>query len=62
MISYEWHHQELAKEIYDHLDKGKIPLWMDINGGMKTDLIACMAEGVQEAAAVMQGFQLDARP
>lgn len=38
MFSYQWDIQELVSTIYEFLISKGIPVWMDINGGMKTQL------------------------
>ena len=35
MLSYQWKHQKLVKDIYSYLmQKQKWPVWMDTQGGM----------------------------
>ena len=38
MFSYQWDIQELVSTFYESLTSRDIPIWMDINGGMKTNL------------------------
>lgn len=38
MFSYQWDIQELVLKIYEYLTSNGIPVWMDIQGGMKTNL------------------------
>ena len=38
MLSYQWDNQKLVAEVYRRLSEKKIPLWMDIHGGMKGHL------------------------
>ena len=53
MLSYQLEKQEFVQEVYDYLSKGGIPAWMDIQGGIRADLIERMSEGVEKAAAVI---------
>lgn len=34
MLSYQWDHQKLVKEVYRRLKEINVPLWMDIEGGV----------------------------
>jgi hypothetical protein len=45
MFSYNWDHQEIVKRTYDLLTKLGVPCWMDITGGMGSDIYDSMAEG-----------------
>ena len=38
MLSYQWDNQKLVTEVYRRLSEKKIPLWMDVQGGMKGHL------------------------
>ncbi|CAF4178869.1 unnamed protein product, partial [Adineta steineri] len=38
MLSYQWDSQAIVSEIYRHLRTHNIPVWMDIQGGMKGHL------------------------
>lgn len=38
MLSYQWDNQEVVTEVYRRLSAKEIPLWMDIQGGMKGHL------------------------
>lgn len=52
-LSYQWDVQEQVKEIKGLLNERQIKCWMDIDGGMKSDIYDSMAEGVQGAACVV---------
>ncbi|CAF1013861.1 unnamed protein product [Rotaria sordida] len=52
MLSYQWDNQKLVAEVYRRLNEKKIPLWMDIQGGMKGHLSESMAAGVENAVAI----------
>eukprot|EP01052_Picozoa_sp_SAG31_P021337 SAG31_NODE_1645_length_7652_cov_2.069906_2_plen_249_part_00 len=53
MLSYTWDHQEEVKSAHDMLKARGIPTWMDVDGGMQTDIYDSMAEGVGNAAVVI---------
>eukprot|EP00299_Pterocystis_sp_00344_P018188 c9082_g1_i1.p1 GENE.c9082_g1_i1~~c9082_g1_i1.p1 ORF type:complete len:329 (-),score=81.20 c9082_g1_i1:164-1150(-) len=53
MLSYEWSSQKLVKEVYDELHGMKINVWMDIEGGVSSDLNRDMASAVENAAAIV---------
>ena len=54
MISYNWEHQEEAKQIRDSLKQAGFSVWMDIDNGIKAgDVNQCMAMGVENAAAII---------
>ena len=53
MLSYNWNSQKLVKKIYTKLVDGGIPCWMDIQGGMKVNMMTAMSEGVENAAAII---------
>ncbi len=38
MLSYQWDNQKIVSEVYRRLSEKNIPLWMDIQGGMKGHL------------------------
>lgn len=38
MLSYQWDNQKLVTEVYRRLNEKNIPLWMDVQGGMKGHL------------------------
>ena len=52
-LSYQWDVQEQVKTIKEMLNRRKVKCWMDIDGGMKSDIYDSMAEGVQGAACVI---------
>ena len=52
-LSYQWGVQAQVKEIKAHLNTRNVKCWMDIDGGMKSDIYDSMAEGVQGAACVV---------
>jgi len=52
-LSYQWDVQEQVREIKDLLKQQNVKCWMDIDGGMKTDIYDSMAEGVAGAACVI---------
>jgi hypothetical protein len=52
-LSYQWDVQEQVKDIKGLLNERNVKCWMDIDGGMKSDIYDSMAEGVQGAACVM---------
>lgn len=52
-LSYQWDVQEQVKEIKSLLNERQVKCWMDIDGGMKSDIYDSMAEGVQGAACVI---------
>ena len=54
MISYNWDHQDLAKNICQTLKSQGIPTWLDIENGIQSgDVNEAMANGVQNALAVV---------
>ena len=53
MLSYNWESQELVKEVYEYLTEMNISVWMDIEGGIKCDLIRSMSKGVEGAAVII---------
>merc|ERR1712150_155778 len=53
MISYNWNSQELAKQINTSLTNAGIKTWIDIEGGMKDDIIESMAQGVDNASCIV---------
>ncbi|CAF1476117.1 unnamed protein product, partial [Didymodactylos carnosus] len=52
MLSYQWENQDLVEQVYQFLTANDFSVWMDINGGMKANIYECMAEGVENAAAI----------
>ena len=52
-LSYQWDVQDQVKVIKAKLNNRYIKCWMDIDGGMKSDIYDSMAEGVQGAACVL---------
>jgi hypothetical protein len=38
MLSYQWASQELVKNVYTFLRSKNFAVWMDINGGMTTNI------------------------
>ena len=53
MLSYQWDHQTQAKRAYELLTKLGLNIWMDITGGMETDIYDSMAAGVSNAVVVV---------
>eukprot|EP01052_Picozoa_sp_SAG31_P023688 SAG31_NODE_1969_length_6771_cov_17.211331_7_plen_1242_part_01 len=53
MLSYQWDHQRAVNIVRKQLMEGNVPVWMDVNGGMSTDIYNSMAEGVTNAACVV---------
>ena len=53
MLSYQWDHQAQVKRVYDTLTKLGVKVWMDISGGMSSDIYESMAAGVSNASAVV---------
>ena len=53
MLSYNWANQEAVSKANASLTAKGIPCWMDISGGMQTDIYDSMAQGVQGAAVVV---------
>ena len=49
----EWDSQEAVLKTKDLLNKRGIPTWMDIDGGMETDIFDSMAQGVDNAFCVV---------
>merc|ERR1719272_1159826 len=52
-LSYQWDVQEQVKEIKEKLKQRNVKCWMDIDGGMKSNIYDSMAEGLQGAACVV---------
>ncbi|CAF3871460.1 unnamed protein product [Adineta steineri] len=52
MLSYNWKSQKIVSRVYDILKAENIPVWFDVQGGMKDDIYKSMAEGVENAAIV----------
>jgi len=38
MLSYSWKSQNIVSKVYDILQDEKIPVWFDIQGGMKDNI------------------------
>jgi hypothetical protein len=53
MFSYNWAAQEHVKAVREQVRQAGVPTWMDIDGGMKSDIYDSMAEGVSNAACVV---------
>jgi putative hemolysin len=53
MLSYQWDHQQEVVRVKAILDAAGFNTWMDISGGMGTDIYDSMAAGVANAAAVV---------
>merc|ERR1719272_1902147 len=52
-LSYQWDVQEQVKEIKEILNERNVKCWMDVDGGMKSNIYDSMAEGLQSAACVI---------
>ena len=52
-LSYQWDVQVQVVQIKALLNQRNIKCWMDIDGGMKSDIYDSMAEGVSGAACVI---------
>jgi len=53
MLSYQWDHQRQVKRVHEMLTQLELNVWMDISGGMSTDVYESMAEGVSNASVVV---------
>eukprot|EP01045_Picozoa_sp_COSAG04_P004647 COSAG04_NODE_205_length_20393_cov_45.275796_13_plen_2486_part_00 len=53
MLSYQWDHQRQVTRAHDLLVKLGLKVWMDISGGMGSDIYDSMAEGVSNAFVVV---------
>ena len=53
MLSYNWKSQKLVKTVYEYLTKQNISVWMDIEGGIRNDMIRSMSIAVEEAVIVI---------
>ena len=53
MLSYQWDHQSQVTQVYDALTRLGVKCWMDISGGMGSDIYESMAEGVSNASVVV---------
>ena len=53
MLSYNWEHQTQVKRVFDILTKLGLNVWMDVAGGMSTDIYDSMAKGVANASVVV---------
>ncbi len=38
MLSYQWDAQRLVKVVYSGLEAAGLPVWMDVQGGMKGNI------------------------
>jgi hypothetical protein len=39
MLSYQWDEKKLVEKVYNYLrTKQKVPIWMDIHGGMQSNV------------------------
>lgn len=52
MLSYQWDIQDTVKHVFEGLKSMGIPVWMDIEGGIKGNINDSMALGVDGAAVV----------
>jgi hypothetical protein len=52
-LSYQWDVQVDVVRVKEALQNNHVKCWMDISGGMKTDIYDSMAEGVQGAACIL---------
>ena len=52
-LSYQWDVQGQVIHIKELLNQRNVKCWMDIDGGMKSDIYDSMAEGVQGAACII---------
>ncbi|CAL8330607.1 unnamed protein product [Merluccius merluccius] len=52
MLSYQWDDQALVKRVYDRLVEDGLPVWLDIEGGVKGNINDAMAAGVEGAAVI----------
>ncbi|CAB1460906.1 unnamed protein product [Pleuronectes platessa] len=52
MLSYQWDDQALVKKIYNRLRDDGLPVWMDVEGGVKGNINDAMAAGVEEAVVI----------
>ena len=50
MLSYQWDVQKEVKAVHALLQKKKIPVWMDVNGGMAADIYDSVSTVVFDAA------------
>ena len=53
LLSYNLKNQELVKKVSEYLTSKDISVWMDIEGGIKCDLIRSMSKGVEGAAVII---------
>jgi hypothetical protein len=53
MLSYNWATQSTVMKVSSRLVQQGVPCWVDITGGMQTDIFADMAAGVQNAACIV---------
>eukprot|EP01051_Picozoa_sp_SAG22_P004182 SAG22_NODE_218_length_14885_cov_24.733699_3_plen_893_part_00 len=53
MLSYQWDHQRSVMRVQEHLSRLGVKCWMDISGGMGSDIYDSMAQGVSSASVVV---------
>lgn len=53
MLSYQWDAQKTVVRVREALRKKGVECWMDIDGGMRSDVYDSMSEGVSGSAAVI---------
>ena len=53
MFSYNWAVQEQVKAARSEVAAAGVPTWLDIDGGMQSDIYDSMARGVSNAACVV---------
>ena len=53
MLSYQWDNQDNVTRVRGLLEQAGVRCWIDIDGGMQSDIYDSMAEGVQGAACVI---------
>ncbi|CAF3917666.1 unnamed protein product [Adineta steineri] len=52
MLSYQWDSQSLIEKVYNLLTLYNIRVWMDVHGGVRSNIYQSMAEGVEGAAII----------
>ncbi|CAF3486265.1 unnamed protein product [Rotaria sp. Silwood1] len=53
MLSYQWDNKSTVLEIYNALTAQGYGVWMDVKGGMRENLQASMADGVENSWVVV---------
>ena len=53
MLSYQWDNQDNVTRVRGLLEQAGVRCWIDIDGGMQSDIYDSMAAGVQGAACVI---------